>query len=104
MDLTVGGTELTQNGSVLTAYPGEQVWDQYAIDGSTWSISTGQSFPAGDSYGVYPSGVPLPSWQTGAAASLSFSFAGCACMRAPHGGDSTPAGPRWRELRIHRRL
>ena len=83
-DLIVGGTELTQNGTQNNgAYPGEQVWDQYAIDGTNWPVgeaSGNATYPAGTTYGTYQNvlngrtilqSVPLPSWQTGAAADVA---------------------------------
>jgi hypothetical protein len=86
-DLIVGGTELTQNGTQLAlnngAYPGEQVWDQYAIDGTNWPVDEANgsvTYPAGTTYGTYQNvlnvsgniqSVPLPSWQTGAAADVA---------------------------------
>jgi subtilase family serine protease len=68
-DLTVGGTEFSENGAQLTqnkdAYPGEQVWDQYAIDNSMWTVD-GTSYDAGTTWGTYGN-VPLPLWQASAA-------------------------------------
>jgi hypothetical protein len=91
-DLIVGGTELTQNATQLAqnndAYPGEQVWDQYAIDSTQWPVTQANgngtytaTYDAGTTYGTYQNvrttsntnpiqSVPLPSWQTAAAADV----------------------------------
>jgi hypothetical protein len=103
-DLIVGGTELNQNSAPApshlfilsnvenvrdpqltqnSAYPGEQVWDQNAIDGTTWTVGEANgnvTYPAGTTYGTYQNftnasnntqSVSLPSWQTAAAADVA---------------------------------
>jgi hypothetical protein len=65
-DVTVGGTQLPENGQQLAqnndAYPGEQVWGQGGTPSTTDETGT--------SWGTYPN-VPLPSFQTGAAAAVA---------------------------------